>query len=386
MVRKAMSTIRGAFGLALALVAVSCSSQQTSPPVATSSSAPVASSPPPNGSSSANASKSSSPSPDAGDPASGNAQSAASDPEPTFDEIVNVLFADKASTASITATTCPSTIPADARIRCLFDERYRGDAKAAGLAHEMFVRFKIVSGVEVAHTMDGGYRGMIRIEPALPITTERKHIEWISMAMRDIDGLFSELEKFGAEHRAASDGSAEKPRAKRYRFKPLTLRFMRSVAARTPSAYAHDWTVAWNLAGSLHTSSDMVRETLVHEIFHLNDYAHPTAGADAWSISVLSSTFDAIVKKCGVAIPCLTPYTPNETIVRGGTYYSFQPGNGVREYAAELALRYYREQRAALRSLPKVKPFKCGPPENAKSWALIRDEFFNGIDAVPPCG
>ena len=76
----------------------------------------------------------------------------------------------------------------------------------------------------------------------------------------------------------------------------------------------------------------------------------------------------------------------DDTIVRGGTYYSFQPGNGVGEYAAELALRYYREQRAALRALPRPRPFKCGPPENARAWALVRDELFGGIDVVPPCG
>lgn len=55
------------------------------------------------------------------------------------------------------------------------------------------------------------------------------------------------------------------------------------------------------------------------------------------------------------------------------------------EYAAELALRYYREQRAAFRALPKVKAFKCGPPENARAWAMMRDEFFGGVDAVGPC-
>lgn len=302
-------------------------------------------------------------------------------PEPTFDDVARILFADRASLASVTAD-CPSSVPADARIRCLFDERYRGDSRSASLAHELFVKWQIVAGVEVAHTMNGGYRGMIRIEPALPVAAERKHIEWIVGAMRDFDQFFGELER----HPPAETHDSSRPRPKRYRFKPLTLRFMRSVAARTPSAYAHDWTVAWNLSGSLNTSADAARETMFHEIFHLNDYAHPPAGGEAWSFGALGSTFDAVVKKCGTAIPCLAPYSPNDTIVRGGTYYSFQPGNGVREYAAELALRYYREQRAALRSLPKPKPFKCGPPENARAWALMRDEFFAGIDVVPACG
>jgi hypothetical protein len=167
---------------------------------------------------------------------------------------------------------------------------------------------------------------------------------------------------------------------KPYRFRPITLRFMRSIAARTPAAYAHDWTVAYNFVGTLNISADAVRETMFHEIFHLNDASHGD-----WSPGALGAIFDVVAKKCGTAIPCLAPYSPNDTIVRGGTYYSFQPGNGVVEYAAELALRYYREQRVALRNLPKVKPFKCGPPENARSWALMRDEFFEGVDAVPAC-
>ena len=29
--------------------------------------------------------------------------------------------------------------------------------------------------------------------------------------------------------------------------------------------------------------------------------------------------------------------------------------------------------------------FKCGPPENAEAWRLIADEFFAGVDRVPPC-
>lgn len=300
---------------------------------------------------------------------------------PSFDEIARALFADRSDLSGV-VSACPSNLGGEARVRCAYDERYRGDAHAANLAHELFVRWRIVAGVEVAHTMDGGYRGRIRLEPALPLHADRKHLEWIVGALRDLDAFFIELDRYAAASKAVEDGGAH---PNRYRWKPLTLRFVRSVAARTPSAYAHDWTVAWNLAGSLHTSADAVRETMVHEIFHLNDYAHPPGPGEPWSPAALGPTFDAIVRKCGTAAPCLGPYTPNDTMVRGGTYYSFQPGNGVREYAAELALRYYREQRAVLRGLPKVKPFKCGPPENARAWARMRDEFFDGVDAVPPC-
>lgn len=266
---------------------------------------------------------------------------------------------------------------AEARIRCAFDERYRPDGEAAALAYELWSAFGVVAGVERAHTMDGGYRGTIRIEPAVPVGDDRKHLAWISAAMHDMDRFFAELEAFA--------GRPPEP-ARSYRWRPITLRFMRSMhGKRTPSAYAHDWTVAWNLVGSLNTSADATRETLVHEIFHLNDRAHGAGGQRWWSDAALGADYDAIVRRCGTKRACLAPFAPNGTVVRGGTYYAFQPGNGVVEYAAELALRYYREQRAALRRQPRARSFKCGPPENARAWALVRDEFFSGVDAVPPC-
>jgi hypothetical protein len=267
----------------------------------------------------------------------------------------------------------------------LYDERYKGDSKAAGIAHGMFVKWHILAGVEVGHVMDGGYRGKIQIESAVPVGENRHHLEWVAAAISDIDTFFGELEKYRVQHDAASSTrsvrySAHAPKPRPYRFEPMTIRFMRSVGARTPAAYALDWEVAYNFNGSLNVSADAVRETMFHEIFHLNDAAHGD-----WSKTALGDVFDFIAKKCGTKTPCLTPYTPTETMVRGGTYYPFQPGNGVLEYAAELASRYYREQRAVLRGLPKVKAFKCGPSENAKAWALIRDEFFAGVDAVPAC-
>jgi hypothetical protein len=169
----------------------------------------------------------------------------------------------------------------------------------------------------------------------------------------------------------------------RYRWRGLTYRFFRSVKRTTPSAYAVHWSVAYNVAGSLNTSAAAVRETLFHEIFHLDDEAH-----DDWSARALRPTFDAIVKRCGTKVACLGPYAPNDTLVRGGTYYAFQPNNGdaVHEYAAELALRYYRENRAAMRGEPLQRaPFKCGPVENRHAWEAIRDEFFGGADRTPSC-
>ena len=281
-------------------------------------------------------------------------------------------------TSSPSVPACPPSLPPDARIRCLYDDRLKADPKAASLAYEMLVKWKILVGTERAQTMDGGYRGILKLEPALPTGDYRKHLEWIAAAFRDFEQFFSELDTYAAAHPPPTPSTT-----KRYRWRPITLLFMKSINGHRPSAYAHAWTVAYNFEGSLNLNADAVRETFFHEMFHLNDFAHHT-----WSPGPLSPSFEFAVKKCGTSIPCLGPYTPNETIVRGGTYYAFQPGNGggVLEYGAELALRYYREQRAALRNLtPKPKPFKCGPPENARSWEAMKTEFFGGIDAVPAC-
>ncbi|MGK3982386.1 hypothetical protein WME99_05080 [Sorangium sp. So ce136] len=303
---------------------------------------------------------------------------AAAEPAPvvTADEAEAILFPEDAAAHQTGIDACrrglagaagvPSSGPE--RVRCLLALRYEGDRQAAASATALFDRSGSVAGLEREHLMDGGYRGTLHLVPELPVRAERRHLEWTAAALADFDAFATEL--------AAAASSPV-----RYRHRALALRYFRSVRARTPSAYASGWTVAYNLAGSLHRSADEVRETLFHEIFHLNDSAH-----GAWSQEALSPIYDAIVARCGTRIPCLTPYSPNGTIVKGGTYYSFQPGNGVGEYAAELAIRYYREQRAALRGERLGKsPFKCGPPENARAWSLLAGEFFGGADGVAPC-
>jgi hypothetical protein len=255
-----------------------------------------------------------------------------------------------------------------ARIRCTLAHLLRADPIAVKAATDLFEKTGNVVGVEVDHWMDGGYRGKLHLVPEPPVGQHRKHLEWVAQASYDFDSFFAGL-------------TAAATRPVRYRHRALLLRYLRSVGARTPSAFAYDWTVSYNVSGSLHRTPDAVRETMFHEIFHLNDKAH-----GGWSLSALGAIYAGIAARCGMAIPCLTPYAPSETVIRGGTYYAFHPENGVQEYAAELSLRYYREQRAMLlkRPLPKP-PFKCGPPENVRSWELLRDEFFGGVDLVPAC-
>lgn len=370
-----MTRTRAGWALIAALAATSCAGLQTTAERAASQAADAR--PPSARGTDAAAAASASVTPDrvdAGDTAPPLAADAdPSEREPTFSDIAEVLFLDRSAPGAL---ACPDSLAVEARVRCLYEQRYKGDAKAAGLAHEMLAKWSTIAGVEPPRTYDGGYRGTIHLVPAVPTGADRKHLEWISASIRDFDQFFEELARHGQERAAA-------PSTKRYRFRGLRVRFMRSTNTNRPSAYAYAWTIGYNLVGSLNLNADKIRETMFHEVFHLNDAAH-----GQWSSGALGAIFDALVKKCGASTQCLAPYAPGDTMVRGGTYYAFQPGNGggVLEYAAELAVRYYREQRAVLRSARlAAKPFKCGPPENAKAWALMKDEFFAGIDATPAC-
>lgn len=255
-------------------------------------------------------------------------------------------------------------------IECMLAEAYAKDEKAHALALDLFRDLGHVAGVGPEEIMEGGYRGKIKLVPQLPTGDYRKHLEWTQASLRAIDRFFAEL--------------YPKQSWPSYRWRALQLRFVRSPGKRTPSAYAFGWVIEYNVNGSLLTTPSGVHETIVHELFHLNDFDHGD-----WSAKTLQTDYDAIVRKCGTKTTCLAPYAPNRTKVRAtGTYYAFQPnnGNGVHEYAAELAVRYFREQGQMMRSNKLDKPaFKCGPPENARSWDALVNEFFAGRDLVPPC-
>ena len=312
---------------------------------------------------------------------------------PLPDALASALFAEPSVPAAAPARPAPALSVADAhrllfvpddanvpacadgsrqdQVHCLLAARYASDPRALALATSLFDTTGDIAGVLPAETMDGGFRGKLHLVPEPPVLTRRKHLEWASSAMADYDDFF---------HRLSPAFAATDPLP--YRWRALGFRFMRSEGRTTPSAYASGWDVAYNVDGSLNTSADAVRELLFHEIFHLNDEAHGD-----WSVAALGPTFDAIVARCRTSTACLTPYAPTNTRVRGGTYYAFQPNNGaaVHEYAAELALRYYREQRAVLRGEQPLAPFKCGPLENASAWSLLSREFFSGIDRTAAC-
>ena len=287
--------------------------------------------------------------------------------------IVLCLLASTAAADPITTDDARAVLPMAPKsctdITCMLESAYGDDAKAKAAALALYRELGDVAGVGPEEIMDGGYRGKIHLVPQLPSGKYRKHLAWVVAARRSIDAFFTEL----------FDGHA--PPA--YRWRAITLRFVRSINKRTPSAYAYGWLIEYNVEGSLMTSEARVTETLFHELFHNNDAHHK-----GWSARTLQADYDAIVKKCGTKVRCLAPYAPNTTKVRGGTYYAFQPnnGNGVHEYGAELAVRYWKEQRAMMTTgkLAGVA-FKCGPPENARAWKALVDEFFAGRDLTPPC-
>jgi hypothetical protein len=266
--------------------------------------------------------------------------------------------------------------------------RFTADAKARASALALYRDNGSRAELGDDEIMDGGYRGKIHLVPQLPIGRYRTHVAWIASAMRSIDAFF--VAQFAsrdmcpasstAEGRCGSiDGIASPP----YRWRDLAFRFVRSVGKHTPSAYATRWSITYNVEGSLLTSELGVRETVFHELFHLNDEGHGD-----WSAKRLTRDYDAIVAKCGTKTSCLAAYAPNDTMVRGGTYYAFQQhnGNAVHEYAAEIAVRYFKEQ-SEMRARGKLarKAFKCGPAENARAWHALVDEFFAGVDHVPTC-
>lgn len=251
---------------------------------------------------------------------------------------------------------------------CLLNATLGSDAAALQLAETLLRTHGHLVGVTPAFVMDGGFRGDIRVEPIRPLGALRVHLERVVGALNDINMFLAAVE-------------ARAPQPMRYRWKPMPIRFFESVGRKTPSAYV-DWEgVAYNVRGSLNTSVPRVVETLFHELFHDNDRRH-----GSWSSRVLDTGYARVLQRCGARTACLKPYAPHTTIVRGGTYYAFQPGNGVGEYAAELAIRFHAETAQALAGKKATgPPFKCGPPQNALAWNALVEEFFGGLDLSPAC-
>ncbi|HEY1100343.1 MAG TPA: hypothetical protein VGF99_15500, partial [Myxococcota bacterium] len=300
------------------------------------------------------------------------------EPALSFDDGAALFMLDKRADAALLDTllvqkeACARTTTASpdrCRLRGLIAASYAVDVAAQTMALSLFDATGSVAGLLPEQDMDGAYRGQLHLVPVLPVAAHRRHLQLASAALLDLDRFFARL---GIT--SSSTGTTG------FRWRPLGLRFFESVKRRTPSAFAIGWTVSYNVKGSLFTTPQRVRETFFHEVFHLNDQARRN-----WSRTALAVVYRRIVAACGTKTTCLTPYAPDAIKVVGGTYYAFMPDNGVTEYAADVAKRWYVEHHALLEGRAVAKPFKCGTPENATAWQLVVDEFFGGVDRVPPC-
>jgi hypothetical protein len=157
-----------------------------------------------------------------------------------FDRALRLLFLDEPPRGAPGCRDKPDDV------RCLLALRYAGDEAAAASALELFDVSGNVAGLNAPEDMDGGWRGQLRLVPELPVGTHRRHLAWQLAAARDIDGFFDGLEKRGG-------------RRPRYRHQPIELRFFRTVGRTTPSAFANEWSIAFNVTGSINTSADAVR-------------------------------------------------------------------------------------------------------------------------------
>jgi hypothetical protein len=278
--------------------------------------------------------------------------------------------------ASGTSDTACADTRTDAQIVCVLTRRFESDEPTQRAALLLYARHGIAVGVEHAHTMDGGFRGQLEIVPEWPLGRHARHVRWVLAAHDEIERVLVAL-------RARAGANPV-----RYRHTNLVYRFMRSVGRTTPSAYASGFTIGYNVSGSLHRSAAAVHSTLTHEVFHLNDEVRPNGPDDRWSVRNLTDLHSRIVARCGTARRCLAPYAPTRTAVRGGTYYSFQPGNGdaVVEYGAEIATRYLEEQGAMIdRGRLAGSPWKCATPENEQAYRRVAEQFFGGVDLTPSC-
>lgn len=276
----------------------------------------------------------------------------------TFAAALDVLFPEGAPSA---ASACASASPPSDAPLCLIGVRYRDDLAARDTAVALYRRTGSLPGLAVAYDSVTSLRGTVHLVPELPVGPYRRHLEWTEAAFARMDRFFTAL---GVQD---------------YRYGGLAIRYMSSTGGRTtPSATMLSWTLEYNVRGAIHTGPERVAETLFHEVFHGNDQAHGW-----WSMRALTPIYTAILAKCGQDTACLAPYAPARTIVRTGTYYAFDDDNDVREYAAELAIRYFVEHEAILAGAP-VEPFKCRTPENTRAWDALVTEFFR-VDRTPPC-
>lgn len=285
---------------------------------------------------------------------------------PTPARVLEVLCSDHPAECQ---SACRDAHDGYSFAECAVSLRYAHDREALELARRLLFRTGAVPGMDDLSEIDASYLGDVPVQPVLPVGPHRHHLRWVTASVLDFDALFAALAPLA-------------PAPMLFRTRPHGFRFFATRERSYPSAYANDGVVAYNVKGALYDNEEDVRATLFHELFHLNDDGH-----GEWSRSALADVFDAIVARCGADDACLARFAPDDAKVPDGTYYAFDPRTGsVVEYAAEVALRWYREHHAIVREgrLPE-RPFKCGDELNREAWGRVTHEFFGGLDRVPDC-
>lgn len=294
------------------------------------------------------------------------------DPEPpgaadtTPEDAERVLFLATHLRTTELRQACPESMKRAPRIRCLIELRYADVPASKELALTLYSETGSLAGLLPEEWSDDGRGSKIHLTPARPIGDNREHLRWILDAFRDYAKFEADLAKTA-------------PIA--FQDRPVHFRFFVTDKGGNPSAFAVSRNIGYNLYGSVNVSDSTVRDTLFHEIFHLND-----SRLGDWSAGALGPILQGILAKCGGRSACLAPYAPTDTMIQG-SYYAFVKQSGAREYAAEVGLRFYREHRYVREGKPlPLAPFKCGPAENREAWNLVRDRLFGGVDRVPACG
>ncbi|MBX3212298.1 MAG: hypothetical protein KF850_09720 [Labilithrix sp.] len=263
---------------------------------------------------------------------------------------------------------CPATLSAREHAECLIAFRFAGDAEALELARSLYAKTGVLPGVDTTRSQ-GTYAGTrVPTRPALPLGDHRQHLAWLIASFDRYDAVFTRL-------------AARAPRPIDFRLHPDAFVFFSTETRAFPSAWGQGGVVGYNLEGPLHTNERDVLETVFHELFHLNDERR-----GGWSASALGELFEGIVHRCGSDHECFGDFAPHDTRVPDGTYYPFdERTRDVREYAAELALRYFREHEAILEGAPLEPPFKCVSEDNRVAWERLVEDFFGGLDLARDC-
>lgn len=273
--------------------------------------------------------------------------------------------------ADLDEKTCVEACPDGADLRehadCLMRLRLSSDPEALELARSLYTKTNALVGVDASGSIDG-YGGQdVPLYPALPIGEHRHHLAWLRRSLVAFEAFIVAL----APHA---------PRPVKFQPRPRGFVFYQTAERSFPSAYCSGAVIGYNVRGPLNSNWRDMHETLFHELFHVND-------EEGWTSSALGALFDSIVERCGDQHECLAPFSPHTTIVPGGTYYAFdRRTRDVREYGAELALRYFLEHEAILASEPPVLPsFKCLTEENRLAWERLADALFGGANLTPSC-